>query len=159
MTRCSVCCHVICLSVLQHYYFYNHRTDPLVYLSVYGFVMTMFSIGLAIGVIIAVGMLFYIQVQCHNHNFSLPQLWDSRERRQENTILDSFKDNNERERERERVHVCVCVKGRCFIVFNWCSNPFQTFTVALLHFRDFLRGEVTYSGYAEQFVSNDIIRE
>ena len=104
MTRCAVCCHVICLSVLQHYYFYNHRTDPLVYLSVYGFVMTMFSIGLAIGVIIAVGMLFYIQVQCHNHNFSRPQLWDLRERRQENTILESFKDN-----ERERVCVCMCV--------------------------------------------------
>ncbi|KAL8602790.1 hypothetical protein ACOMHN_055173 [Nucella lapillus] len=45
------------------FYFYNRRSEPLVYLSVCDFVLTMFSIGLAIGVIIAVGMLFYIQMK------------------------------------------------------------------------------------------------
>ena len=53
---------ILSLLMFQQFYFYNRRSDPLVYLSVYGFVLTMFSIGLAIGVIIAVGMLFYIQV-------------------------------------------------------------------------------------------------
>ena len=74
MTRRTVCQNVVCLCVLQHYYFYNHRSEPLVYLTVYGFVMTMFSIGLAIGVIIAVGMLFYIQVRCQMHDVPPSQL-------------------------------------------------------------------------------------
>lgn len=49
------------------YYFVQRRNmisnEPLVYLGVSGFVITMFSIGLAIGVIVAVGMLFFIQIR------------------------------------------------------------------------------------------------
>ncbi|KAK7501478.1 hypothetical protein BaRGS_00007282 [Batillaria attramentaria] len=64
------CMHAICIlipciyrAINFQYYFYNRRNEPLVYLGVSGFVLTMFSIGLAIGVIIAVGMLFYIQIK------------------------------------------------------------------------------------------------
>ncbi|XP_005104338.1 palmitoyltransferase ZDHHC6 isoform X2 [Aplysia californica] len=46
-----------------HHYYYYKRDEPLVYLGVWGFVVTMFGVGLAIGVIIAVGMLFYIQIK------------------------------------------------------------------------------------------------
>ncbi|ESO82001.1 hypothetical protein LOTGIDRAFT_223620 [Lottia gigantea] len=44
-----------------HWYYHYRRNEPLVELGVYGFIVSMFAIGLAIGVIVAVGMLFYIQ--------------------------------------------------------------------------------------------------
>ncbi|CAL1527464.1 unnamed protein product [Lymnaea stagnalis] len=46
-----------------HYYYHFRPKEPIVYLGVWGFVVTMFAVGLAIGVIIAVGMLFYIQIR------------------------------------------------------------------------------------------------
>lgn len=45
----------------QHWYIV-HTSDPIVHLGIAGFILAMFSIGLAIGVIIAVGTLFVIQV-------------------------------------------------------------------------------------------------
>jgi len=46
-----------------HYYYYYGAGVPLVYLGLWGFVATMFGVGLAVGVIIAVGMLFVIQIK------------------------------------------------------------------------------------------------
>ncbi|KAK7005090.1 palmitoyltransferase ZDHHC6 [Biomphalaria glabrata] len=46
-----------------HHYYYKFPSEPIVYLGVVGFVVTMFAVGLAIGVIVAVGMLFYIQIR------------------------------------------------------------------------------------------------
>ena len=46
---------------LQQYYFY-YTNEPVVHLGFVGFICSMFAIGLAIGVTIAVGMLFFIQV-------------------------------------------------------------------------------------------------
>ena len=50
------------LNILQHYYFRFRPREPVVHLDFYGFLSAMFAIGLAIGVTIAVGMLFCIQV-------------------------------------------------------------------------------------------------
>ena len=50
------------LFILQHYYFRFRPREPVVHLDFYGFLSAMFAIGLAIGVTIAVGMLFCIQV-------------------------------------------------------------------------------------------------
>lgn len=47
---------------LQQYYFY-YTNEPVVHLDFVGFICAMFAIGLAIGVTIAVGMLFSIQVR------------------------------------------------------------------------------------------------
>ena len=51
------------LYLLQEYYFYNRHSEPIVYMEKSGFMLTLFSTGLAIGVTIAVGMLFYMQVR------------------------------------------------------------------------------------------------
>ena len=45
------------------YVFYGNGDEPIVNLGMNQFVACMFAVGLAIGVIIAVGGLFYIQVQ------------------------------------------------------------------------------------------------
>ncbi|XP_067673599.1 palmitoyltransferase ZDHHC6-like [Haliotis asinina] len=45
------------------YYYYYGNDEPLIHLSVVAFILTMFGVGLAIGVIIAVGMLFYVQMK------------------------------------------------------------------------------------------------
>lgn len=64
--RCCVPC------VFQSYYYYYGNGDPLIHLSIVAFVLTMFGVGLAIGVVIAVGMLFYVQVRQHeNQGFSV----------------------------------------------------------------------------------------
>ncbi|XP_014772182.1 palmitoyltransferase ZDHHC6 [Octopus bimaculoides] len=43
------------------YYLYHMNGEPMVQLSILGFIIVVFSIGLAVGVIVAVGMLFCIQ--------------------------------------------------------------------------------------------------
>ena len=47
----------------QHYYlYYGTGTEPIVLLTINKFIACMFAVGLAIGVVIAVGGLFFIQV-------------------------------------------------------------------------------------------------
>ena len=46
----------------QTWYLHYGDKSPLVYLTIWGLLATMFAIGLSIGVIIAVWMLFIIQV-------------------------------------------------------------------------------------------------
>jgi palmitoyltransferase len=48
-------------SFQQYYYYYTK--DPVVYLGLFGFIGSMFAIGLAVGVFLAVGMLFVIQIR------------------------------------------------------------------------------------------------
>ncbi len=49
---------------LQHYYlYYGDGTEPIIVLSINKFVACMFAVGLAVGVVIAVGGLFFIQVR------------------------------------------------------------------------------------------------
>ncbi|KAK3870744.1 hypothetical protein Pcinc_024050 [Petrolisthes cinctipes] len=45
------------------YLYYGRGTEPMVYLSVWGLVVCMFVLGLAIGVVLAVGMLLYFQLR------------------------------------------------------------------------------------------------
>jgi len=50
-------------AVFRNYYiFYNITDVPLVHLSFMGVIMSVFGFGMAFGVTIAVGILFYIQV-------------------------------------------------------------------------------------------------
>ncbi len=51
-------CYIYC----QNWYFYNDRNDRLVYISITSLLFGVFSIGLSVGVIIAVGALLIIQV-------------------------------------------------------------------------------------------------
>ena len=48
--------------LFQQYYYY-YTKDPVVYLGLFGFIGSMFAIGLAVGVFLAVGMLFVIQLR------------------------------------------------------------------------------------------------
>lgn len=57
-----------------HYYMY-YTDDPIVQLGFVGFIMAMFAIGLAIGVFIAVGMLFIIQMKSIIKNESGIESW------------------------------------------------------------------------------------
>jgi palmitoyltransferase len=50
------------ISLQAYYIYYGTGKEPLVYLGIQGFIGCMFAVGLAIGVIIAVGALFCIQV-------------------------------------------------------------------------------------------------
>lgn len=45
------------------YYYFHYTKDPVVYLGLFGFIGSMFAIGLAVGVFLAVGMLFVIQLR------------------------------------------------------------------------------------------------
>ena len=45
------------------YLYYGDGTEPIVVLSVYSLVFCVFSLGLSIGVVLAVGMLLYFQVR------------------------------------------------------------------------------------------------
>ncbi|KAG7154392.1 palmitoyltransferase ZDHHC6-like [Homarus americanus] len=45
------------------YIYYGTGTEPIVYMSLWGMVLCMFVLGLAIGVVLAVGMLLYFQVR------------------------------------------------------------------------------------------------
>jgi len=76
------CIHAVCILVPAiyralnfHHYYYSQPDEPLVYLGVWGFVITMFGVGLAIGVILAVGMLFYIQFKSILKNESGIESW------------------------------------------------------------------------------------
>lgn len=52
---------IILCFMLQRYYYL--RREPVVNFSLMSLIMTVFSIGLSVGVVIAVGMLFYFQVR------------------------------------------------------------------------------------------------
>ncbi|XP_076442493.1 palmitoyltransferase ZDHHC6-like isoform X1 [Babylonia areolata] len=96
------------------YYFYYRRSEPLVYLSVYGFVLTMFSIGLAIGVIIAVGMLFYIQMKSVLKNETGIESW----------IIDKALDRDRTEEEGEFIYPYhLGWRQNLRQVFTWSGRP------------------------------------
>uniref|UniRef100_A0A0B7A3E4 Palmitoyltransferase n=1 Tax=Arion vulgaris TaxID=1028688 RepID=A0A0B7A3E4_9EUPU len=95
---------------LHFHYFYHRRPDePLVYLGVIGFITTMFAVGLAIGVIIAVGMLFYIQIRSVLKNESGIESW----------IVDKALDRDREEDEGEFVYPYN---------LGWKKNLKQVFT-------------------------------
>lgn len=48
----------------MHYLYYGVENQPIVQFGLYGMIMCVLALGLAIGVVIAVGMLFYFQVRC-----------------------------------------------------------------------------------------------
>lgn len=52
-----------------------HRRPPFVFMEVNGFLLALFALGLAIGVIIAVGMLFIIQMKCIIKNETSIDSW------------------------------------------------------------------------------------
>ncbi|PSN37480.1 Palmitoyltransferase ZDHHC6 [Blattella germanica] len=53
------------------YLYYGDGTEPIVVLSVYTLVFCVFSLGLSIGVVLAVGMLLYFQVRINTFTFIL----------------------------------------------------------------------------------------
>lgn len=54
------------LFLLQTWYiYYGSGKEPIIYMSMWGMVICMFVLGLAIGVVLAVGMLLYFQVSEH----------------------------------------------------------------------------------------------
>ena len=58
---------ISCYSVLQNYYiFYGTGGEPLVSLGFTTLIGSMLSVGLAVGVTIALGGLLFIQVCCHS---------------------------------------------------------------------------------------------
>lgn len=61
----TTCCYSRAL-YRNHYLFYKVSNVPIVHLGVWGMVVTVLSLGFAIGVIIAVGMLFVVQVKYLN---------------------------------------------------------------------------------------------
>ncbi|PVD39528.1 hypothetical protein C0Q70_02162 [Pomacea canaliculata] len=75
------CIHALCILIpsiyraVNFHYYYRLPNEPLVYLSVPAFVLTMFSVGLAIGVVIAVGMLFYMQIKSVLKNETAIESW------------------------------------------------------------------------------------
>lgn len=81
---CAVCgsCHATVLLVIGLYrafhlswYFYYGDREHLVYLTLYPLVCTVFSLGLAIGVVIAVGGLFIIQMKIILKNETSIENW------------------------------------------------------------------------------------
>ncbi|KAK6168999.1 hypothetical protein SNE40_020134 [Patella caerulea] len=74
-----------------HWYLYYRREEPLVELGVVGFICTMFAIGLAIGVVIAVGILIF---------FKLKSVWKN-ETGIENWIIEKAEDRLRGEDEEE----------------------------------------------------------
>ncbi|KAK7113258.1 palmitoyltransferase ZDHHC6-like isoform X2 [Littorina saxatilis] len=96
------------------FYFYNRRDEPLVYLGVTGFVMAMFSIGLAIGVIIAVGMLFYIQIRSVLKNETGIESW----------IIDKALDRDRTENEGDFIYPYhLGWRENLRQVFTWSGKP------------------------------------
>lgn len=59
----SILCICLYRALNRSYYIFYHRGEPLVSLTLYGFMGSMFAAGLAIGVIIAVGILLFIQLK------------------------------------------------------------------------------------------------
>lgn len=63
------CVHALIILIPSTYraingqYYYYYTKDPVVYLGLFGFIGSMFAIGLAVGVFLAVGMLFVIQLR------------------------------------------------------------------------------------------------
>ncbi|XP_022249705.1 palmitoyltransferase ZDHHC6-like [Limulus polyphemus] len=81
---CAVCgcCHATVLLIIGLYrafhlswYFYYGDREHLVYLTLYPLVCTVFSLGLAIGVVIAVGGLFLIQMKIILKNETSIENW------------------------------------------------------------------------------------
>lgn len=76
----------------QYYYYYTN--EPVVHLDFVGFICSMFAIGLAIGVTIAVGMLFFIQMKCIIKNETGIEQW----------IIEKAKDRERDEEEGEFIY-------------------------------------------------------
>ncbi|GFO38726.1 palmitoyltransferase [Plakobranchus ocellatus] len=97
----------------QYYYYYRSQ-EPLVYLGFFGFVLTMFGIGLAIGVIIAVGMLFYIQMKSILKNETGIETW----------IVDKAYDRDRGEEEGEFIYPYnLGWRENLKQVFTWSGKP------------------------------------
>ena len=52
----------LCLLFQNHYALFGNGTEPIVELGAQALIMSLFATGLAIGVCLSVGFLFYIQV-------------------------------------------------------------------------------------------------
>ncbi|XP_064618042.1 palmitoyltransferase ZDHHC6-like [Liolophura sinensis] len=116
------CIHATCIlipsiyrALNRHYYIFYGTGQPIVHLSIFGFIMVMFATGLAIGVIIAVGMLFYIQMKSILKNETGIESW----------IIDKAKDR-EREEDEDPVFVYpynLGWKRNLREVFTWSGLP------------------------------------
>lgn len=51
------------------YLYYGTGQEPIVHLGLYGIIFCVFSLGLAAGVVLAVGMLFFVQVSQFKSSF------------------------------------------------------------------------------------------
>lgn len=75
------CVHALIILIPSTYrainwqYYYYYTKDPVVYLGLMGFITTMFAIGLAVGVFLAVGMLFVIQFRSIIKNETGIETW------------------------------------------------------------------------------------
>ncbi|RNA42259.1 palmitoyltransferase ZDHHC6 isoform X1 [Brachionus plicatilis] len=77
----------------NYYIFYRHTQVPLVNLSVYQMIACLFAIGMAFGVVIAVGMLFYVQMKSIVRNRTGIEDWiikKAKHRREQNNIEEKF---------------------------------------------------------------------
>jgi len=61
--------------VIYRSWYFVHNQPPIINLGIYGFILGLFALGLAIGVIIAVGFLFIIQIKCVSTNISGIESW------------------------------------------------------------------------------------
>jgi palmitoyltransferase ZDHHC6 len=63
-------------AIFRNYYiYYNVKEVPIVFLEVYGIIACMFAIGMAIGVTVAVGILFFIQLKNIMRNMTGIEEW------------------------------------------------------------------------------------
>ncbi|XP_041363852.1 palmitoyltransferase ZDHHC6-like [Gigantopelta aegis] len=97
-----------------HYYYFYHQDEPLVQLDIFEFILTMFGIGLAIGVVIAVGMLFYLQMKSILKNETGIESW----------IIDKAEDRLREPEEGDFVYPYNLGYRRNFKeVFTWTGKP------------------------------------
>ncbi|CAF0876321.1 unnamed protein product [Brachionus calyciflorus] len=98
----------------NYYMFFGHNDVPLVSLNMYQMIACMFAIGMAFGVVIAVGMLFFIQMKVALKNQTGIEDWiikKAHHRREQNNITEKFiypYDLGKKENLRQ--------------VFNWSGN-------------------------------------
>ncbi|XP_013391587.1 palmitoyltransferase ZDHHC6-like [Lingula anatina] len=98
-----------------YYLYFGDGTEPLVELDVLGFLVCMFGIGLAIGVIIAVGMLFVVQMKSVFRNETGIETW----------IKDKayYRDRDEEEEGEFIYPYDLGRKKNFFQVFSWSGFP------------------------------------